>query len=94
MTALPRLSPRSQAVAYRAWSWCNDHGWAHTLDEIGDAIGVSRHVLIGVFQVKGWLGRVKLVSGSEMETRMAKHCAWDSSSFVDDRDLDEILRSA
>lgn len=59
LTKRAGLSPRSQAIAFRAWAWCETHGWAHSTDEIADGIGESQHTVQRVFVLKGWMNRVR-----------------------------------
>ena len=56
---LRRLSPRTHAIAFRAWAWCNDHGWDHSTDDIAAGIGESQQSVQRVFVLKGWMGRVR-----------------------------------
>ena len=69
----PKLSPRSQAIAFRAWAWCEEHGWEHTLQEIADAIDVPMHSLRGIFACKGWQNRVR---------RVARDCETQAAGWV------------
>ena len=68
MTRPRKSSPRAMATAYRAWDWCETHGWEHTLAEIADALDVHPDHLRGVMQSRGWLNRVRKVAPADYET--------------------------
>lgn len=53
------FNPKSEALAYRLWSWAGAIDWNCTLMEAAEALDVSPHRLSGVAQGKGWLGRFR-----------------------------------
>jgi len=54
-----RLSPRSEALAYRIWAYANPLGWDCTLAELADALGAKFASVRVVVSMKGWSGRLR-----------------------------------
>ena len=61
-----KLSPRTEALAFRVWQVANPRGWDMTAGEIAEALGVSWQTVNRVCQLKGWLTRIrKAAPGAE-----------------------------
>lgn len=54
-----RLSPRSEALAYRIWAYANPLGWDCTLAELADALDAKFASVRVVVSTKGWAGRLR-----------------------------------
>ena len=53
------LSPKSEAIAYRAYIWARDREWDCTIAECAEAIGVGTHSLRNIMLRKGWSDRFR-----------------------------------
>ena len=53
------LSPKSEAIAYRAYIWARDREWDCTIAECAEAIDVEPLALGNIMRMKGWGGRFK-----------------------------------
>lgn len=56
---MARISPKTEALAYRIWGVARQHEWNCTLIEIADALGESVHRVSTTAMLKGWLGRFR-----------------------------------
>ncbi len=54
-----KLSPKSEALAYRIWAYCEPRGWNVTPREIGDEIGICASHVVQLLWRKGWHTRVR-----------------------------------
>ncbi|MFC3628242.1 hypothetical protein ACFOM8_02145 [Paracoccus angustae] len=81
----PRLSPRSQAIAFRAWAWCQTHGWEQTLQEIAEGIDESQQSVSRVFVLKGWMTRVRKMTADYEVGAYHVH-----TRTAGDHDIDEL----
>lgn len=54
-----RLSPRSEALAYRIWAYANPLGWDCTLSELSEALDAKFASVRNVVSMKGWIGRLR-----------------------------------
>ena len=75
-----RLSPRSAALAYRIWAYCEPKGWDLTILEAADALDVKWQSLARVVGLKGWQSRFRASAGSRdmidlMHNRSETHIA-------------------
>lgn len=53
------MTPRSQALAFRIWAYCEPRGWDCTLTEVADALDESINRVRGVCQWRGWTERMR-----------------------------------
>ena len=53
------LSPKSEAIAYRAYIWARDREWDCTIAECAEAIGVETQSLRNIMVRKGWANRFR-----------------------------------
>ena len=56
------LSPKSEAIAYRAYIWARDREWDCTIAECAEAIGVGTHSLRNIMVRKGWSDRFRVTA--------------------------------
>lgn len=56
---MARLSPKSEAIAYRAYIWARDREWDCTIAECAEAIGVATMQLRNIMVFKGWNNRFR-----------------------------------
>lgn len=56
---MARLSPKSEAIAYRAYIWARDRDWDCTIAECAEAIGVATRTLGAIMGKKMWLNRFR-----------------------------------
>jgi hypothetical protein len=68
------MTPRTQALAYRIWGYCDPREWDCTYNEIADALDVSVKRVGKVVQLKGWASRLRCPS------REAHRLAWCDGS--------------
>ena len=54
-----KLSPRSEALAYRIWAHCGPLGWNTTVTAVADALEAPIGRVRIVMQYKGWLNRLR-----------------------------------
>lgn len=54
------MTPRSEAIAFRAWQVASRMEWDCTVAEIADEIGADPKSLGAIFQAKGWVSRVRV----------------------------------
>lgn len=53
------LSPRSEALAFRIWAYCEPLGWDVTMQDVADALGVHCNRVVRMAGLKGWSGRFR-----------------------------------
>lgn len=53
------MTPKSEAIAYRAWVMARERGWDCTIAEIADEMGLSAKSLGAIMQHKGWVDRFR-----------------------------------
>ena len=56
---MAKMSPKSEAIAYRAYIWARDRGWDCTIAECAEAIGVGAKSLRTILVMKGWSNRFR-----------------------------------
>lgn len=54
------MTPKSEALAYRIWSYANPIGWNATISEVASALGVTPQSAAAVCQHKGWVIRLRV----------------------------------
>lgn len=55
----PRLSPRTEVLAYRIWGWARDCGWDCTMLDVAEALGEPLQRVNRAAVLKGWQGRFR-----------------------------------
>lgn len=55
------MKPRTEAIAFRIWAYCEAFGWAQTMAEIPEALDLSVQTVSNVLIRKGWVDRVRRV---------------------------------
>jgi len=60
--ALPKLSPRSETLAFRIWSYAGPRGWDLTLQELADGLGETMEKVRSICMLKRWGGRLRVTS--------------------------------
>lgn len=53
------LSPRTQALAYRIWAYCEPLGWDASVRDIAEALGEPISAISGTVGIKGWHTRLR-----------------------------------
>lgn len=53
------MTPRSEAIAFRAWQVASRMEWDCTIAEVADEIGVSPSRLASIAALRGWSGRFR-----------------------------------
>lgn len=56
-----RLSPRTEALAFRIWQVCEPKGWDITLDDLADRLDVAADRVLWVLRAKDWAGRIRAI---------------------------------
>lgn len=61
MTAVKtqKLSPRSEALAYRIWGYCEPRGWNVLASEIAEALDEGVQRVSRILQAKDWQQRLR-----------------------------------
>jgi len=54
------MTPRSKALAYRIWAYCQPREWNCTYGEIADALGESPKRIGSIVHHKGWASRLRV----------------------------------
>ena len=72
-----RLSPRSEALAYRIWAYANPLGWDCTSGGVADAIGVSMQAVGHIVRLKKWHGRFRATEQDRHGVRFAEYGTFD-----------------
>ncbi|MDH5797086.1 MAG: Rrf2 family transcriptional regulator [Paracoccaceae bacterium] len=57
-----KLTPKSQALAYRIWCYANPREWNVTIPELAEHLDANRYKVQLTLRHAGWLGRVRGVS--------------------------------
>jgi hypothetical protein len=63
------MKPRTEAIAFRIWSYCEAFGWAQTMAEIAEALDLTTQQVNNILVQKGWNDRVRRVSPGVRRTR-------------------------
>lgn len=53
------LSPRTQALRYRIWAYCEPRGWDVSIRDIAEALGESIGTISGTVRINGWHMRLR-----------------------------------
>lgn len=86
-----KLSPHSEAVAFRIWAHCDPIGWDCTHREVADAIGVSASSVSAVCNLKGWNQRLRANDDPQARAATAWRTRRGGASFLSsDAELDAI----
>ena len=73
-----KLSPKSEALAFRIWQYATPREWNVTLAEIADHLDESIDRVRGVVVAKKWFGRVRAMAASR--NNAGQHIAADLAS--------------
>jgi hypothetical protein len=74
------MTPRSEALAFRIWQYCEPLGWDCTSTEVADVLGVSVWTVSNICKSKGWSERLRTGYGY-----------WQNNYRNEDRDIMERL---
>ncbi len=55
-----KLTPRSQAIAYRIWAIAKPLEWDISIADLAEQLNLSHHSIRSVLQLKGWINRLRL----------------------------------
>lgn len=80
-----KMSPKSEALAFRAWVFCRDAGWNVTCSDVADALNENVNKITGIMHRKGWLNRLS-GRNSDFSSRSSLHSfdhALDGASYTD-----------
>lgn len=83
-----KLSPKSEALAFRIWAYCRDVEWRISVSEVAEALGEHPSRVTLLAQRKGWLGRFSTVRqdhrifGDRVMTPHSVDAALDGGSYV------------
>ena len=53
------MNPTTEAIAFRIWSYANPREWNVTINDIADALEISRERVSRIVVVKRWNGRLR-----------------------------------
>jgi hypothetical protein len=56
---MPDLQPKTHALAYRIWAYCEPLGWNVTIEDVAEALDVKEPRVLHVSKVKGWQTRFR-----------------------------------
>lgn len=62
-----KLSPKSEALAFRVWSYCRDIEWRISISELAEVLGEHPSRLTLLATRKGWLDRFSTVAQDRMK---------------------------
>jgi len=74
-----KLTPRSEAIAYRVWAHCEPIGWNCTIREAAEAIGEPRRRVQTIVSRKGWGSRFRVA----VSNRLLRPDLMDRLSWLD-----------
>jgi hypothetical protein len=57
------MTPRTIALAYRIWAYAAPRGWDVTIPELADEMREHHNTITNILRWRGWLHRVRRVSG-------------------------------
>ena len=69
---MTKLSPRSEALAFRIWAYCQGVEWNCTVREIADALEASVHSVSSVIGFKSWHDRLRTPESDPKGERFAR----------------------
>ena len=58
LTTSARISPKTEALAFRIWRLCEEDGWDYTPKQIATKLGVKTASVTAALRMKGWLNRL------------------------------------
>lgn len=58
------MTPKSEALAFRIWAYCEPRGWDVNVTEIAENLEAPLGRVVGVLAGKKWLNRVRSSSSS------------------------------
>jgi hypothetical protein len=61
------MTPRSEALAFRIWAYCEPRGWDVTSPEIAEALGEPMPRVRLVCAMKGWTIRLRASQRHDMD---------------------------
>lgn len=63
-----KLTPKSEALAFRIWQYAAPREWNVTLAEIADHLGESVYRVSTTMRWRGWLSRVRVTQADGVES--------------------------
>lgn len=84
-----KLSPKSEALAYRVWAFCRDVEWRVSIKDVAEALNEHPSRITLLAGRKGWLDRFStvkqdhLIFSDRVITPHAFDHALDGGSYVD-----------
>jgi uncharacterized membrane protein len=63
-----KISPKSEALAFRIWQYATPREWNVTVTEIADHLGEDWRRVGAMMRWRGWLTRVRVTSSSANES--------------------------
>lgn len=66
------MTPRSEAIAFRAWQVANRMGWDCTIAEVAAEIGYDYRRLGNIMAAKGWTNRFRVSHAASMRASHAQ----------------------
>lgn len=81
------MTPRSQAIAFRIWAYCDPRGWGLTYNEIADETGAPLGAVVAVIKAKGWAARFA-VENKTIRMRAGHHFDGHARMEAPERTMD------
>ena len=87
--ALPKLSPRSETLAFRIWSYAGPRGWDLTLQELADGLGETMERVRNTCLLKRWTDRLR-VATRDCDGSFASRRSHAGGAYLSDFGVGEI----
>ena len=54
------MNPKSEALAYRIWAFCEPRGWNVTISEVADALNEPTTTVHNIMRHRRWSSRIRV----------------------------------
>ena len=54
-----KLAPKLETIAFRAWAYCETHGWDRTVADLAQALDLRERQVQNVVNFKRWQNRFR-----------------------------------
>lgn len=86
-----KQNPRTMALAYRIWAYCEPREWDVTIPELAEEMRESVQAINGILRTRGWLNRVRLVTPDHHKGPLyAAGAVWGNAASISDSTIEEV----
>lgn len=88
---MSKLTPQTEANAFRIWQYANPRGWDVTRKQIASHTGLSQGDVQHVIRAKGWSGRIQAANKDSGRYRDQRVVSGHLRAMQHGEDFDENM---